>query len=58
MKLHTVTAHWENIPTAPPNLLSLGTKRGRAYGSRLHRKLSSCGVLSPPKRRWCKECRI
>jgi len=47
MHLSTCTAHWENVPHAPP----MGRRRGmkhRAYGLRLNRKLSSVGNMSPP----------
>lgn len=51
MKLSTCSARWENIPTAPPTQIYRPAIRAksRAFGSRLHRKISSCGTLSPPR---------
>ena len=52
MKLNTCTAHWENIPTAPPrqNHRPEIRAKARAFGAQLlNRKLSSCGTLSPPQ---------
>ena len=49
MKLNTCTGRWENIPHAPPSIFRPKIRASqRAFSLRLHRKLSSCGTLSPP----------